>query len=47
MSETIVDVDEALTHLNRVPADERGAAWSAYLNAVLDKRLTAKESNES
>jgi hypothetical protein len=43
MTATIVDVDEALTHLNQVPADERGAAWQAYLNAVLDQRLKTKD----
>jgi hypothetical protein len=42
LSETIVDVDEALSHLNQVPVDERGSGWSAYLDAVLDKRLTAQ-----
>ena len=44
MAAAIVDVDEALTHLNQVRADERGAAWQAYLNAVLDQRLKTKES---
>jgi hypothetical protein len=43
MTAAIVDVDEALTHLNQVPADERGAAWQAYLNAVLDQRLKTKD----
>lgn len=38
MPATIVDVDEALTHLNLVPVAERGAAWRAYLDAVLDQR---------
>jgi len=39
MAAAIADVDEALTHLNQVPADERGAAWQAYLNAILEERL--------
>jgi hypothetical protein len=43
MTAAIVDVDEALTHLNQVPTDERGAAWQAYLNAVLDQRLKTKD----
>jgi len=43
MAAAIADVDEALTHLNQVPADERGAAWTAYLNAVLDQRLKTKD----
>ena len=36
--ETLADIDEALTYLNQVPVDERGAAWRAYLDAVLDQR---------
>ena len=43
MTAAIVDVDEALTHLNQVPTDERGAAWQAYLNAVLDQRPKTKD----
>ena len=43
MTAAIVDVDEALTHLNQIPTDERGAAWQAYLNAVLDQRLKTKD----
>ena len=41
--ETLADIDAALTHLNQVPVDERGAAWRAYLDAVLDQRKNAKE----
>jgi hypothetical protein len=40
---TIPDIDEALTHLRAVNEDERGPAWTAYLNAVLE--LRAKKSN--
>jgi hypothetical protein len=36
--DTLSDIDEALTYLNQVPVDERGAAWRAYLDAVLDQR---------
>ena len=36
--DTLSDIDEALTHLNQVPVDDRGAAWRAYLDAVLDQR---------
>jgi len=32
------DVDEALTHLSLVPTDERGAAWRAFIDAVLEQR---------
>jgi hypothetical protein len=40
---TIPDIDEALTHLRAVSEDERGPAWTAYLNAVLE--LRAKKSD--
>ena len=40
---TLTDIDEALTYLNQVPVDERGPAWRAYLDAVLDQRKDAKE----
>jgi hypothetical protein len=36
--DTLSDIDEALTHLNQVPVADRGAAWRAYLDAVLDQR---------
>ena len=40
---TLTDIDEALTYLNQVPVDERGPAWRAYLDAILDQRKDAKE----
>lgn len=40
---TLPDIDEALTHLRAVNEDERGPAWTAYLNAVLE--LRAKKSD--
>jgi len=45
----VEDVDEALRHLSLVPTNERGPAWHAYLDAVLEQRShqaathTAKE----
>jgi hypothetical protein len=39
--EEISDVDEALRHLSLVPAVERGEAWHAYLDAILEKRKQA------
>lgn len=33
-------VDEALRHLSLVPPDERGPAWHAYLDAILERRPT-------
>lgn len=35
------DVDEALRHLSLVPAADRGEAWHAYLDAILEKRKKA------
>jgi hypothetical protein len=32
------DIDEALTHLSLVPINERGAAWQAFADAVLEQR---------
>jgi PhoPQ-activated pathogenicity-related protein len=36
--EQVSDVDEALRHLSLVPASERGEAWHAYLDAILEQR---------
>jgi hypothetical protein len=41
--DTLSDIDEALTYLNQVPVDERGAAWRAYLDAVLDQRKESEQ----
>lgn len=35
---TIPDIDEALTHLRAVPVEDRGPAWTAYLDAILEMR---------
>lgn len=32
------DVDEALQHLSLVPDDERGPAWYAYMDTLLDQK---------
>lgn len=32
------DIDEALRHLSLVPAADRGDAWHAYMDALLEKR---------
>lgn len=34
----ITDLDEALRHLSLVPDDERGPAWHAYADAILERR---------
>lgn len=39
-AETIEDLDEALRHLSLVPNEERGTAWYAYLDAILEQRAT-------
>jgi len=31
-------IDEALRHLSLVPETERGAAWQAYADAILEQR---------
>ena len=36
---TIESLDEAFAHLSAVPQDERGAAWHAYADELLSKRL--------
>jgi hypothetical protein len=35
---TLGEINEALTHLSLVPSQERGAAWQAFLDAVLEQR---------
>jgi hypothetical protein len=41
--DTLSDIDQALTYLNQVPVDERGSAWRAYLDAVLDQRKESEQ----
>jgi hypothetical protein len=40
---TIGQIDEALLHLSLVPNDERGPAWNAYLDALLEQRATMED----
>ena len=35
---TINDIDEALRHLSLVPETDRGTAWHAYSDALLERR---------
>lgn len=35
---TLSDIDEALRHLSLVPDGERGQAWHAYMDALLERR---------
>jgi|DEB0MinimDraft_3_1074331.scaffolds.fasta_scaffold43895_2 hypothetical protein len=44
--DTIAELDEALLHLSLVPTDARGDGWSAYMNALLEKRKRLEKTNE-
>lgn len=35
---SVAEIDEALRHLSLVPEHERGTAWHAYLDALLEQR---------
>lgn len=35
------EIDEALRHLSLVPPADRGDAWHAYMDALLEKRNKA------
>lgn len=35
---TLAEIDEALTHLRAIPEPERGPAWRAYLDTLLEQR---------
>jgi hypothetical protein len=35
---TLGEIDEALEHLRAIPAEERGPAWSAYSDSLLEQR---------
>ena len=40
---TINEIDEALAHLAAVPEPERGPAWHAYLDTLLDAKNQTKD----
>ncbi len=42
----VEDVDEALRHLSLVPTNERGPAWHAYLDAVLEQRARTLDTSK-
>jgi hypothetical protein len=42
---TLGDIDEALSHLSRVPPTERGSAWRAFMDAVLEQRKDLENNN--
>ena len=37
-ADTLEDIDEALRYLSLVPSADRGEAWHAYMDAILEKR---------
>lgn len=37
-AETVEEIDEALRHLSLVPASNRGVAWQAFADALLECR---------
>lgn len=44
---TIAEVDEALNHAKRIPIEDRGAPWWAYVNGLLEQRRRLEVSTES
>lgn len=42
---TINDIDEALRHLSLVPETDRGTAWHAYSDALLERRANLEGNN--
>jgi hypothetical protein len=37
---TLVEIDEALGYARRLPSDQRGAAWHAFVDRLLEMRAT-------
>lgn len=35
---TLAEIDEALSHAQAIPSDERGSAWHAYTDRLLELR---------
>lgn len=35
---TLAEIDEALAHLAAIPNDQRGPAWHAYTDHILEQR---------
>jgi hypothetical protein len=35
---TLAELDEALGHARQVPAEQRGSAWYAYVDRLLEQR---------
>jgi hypothetical protein len=40
---TVTEIDEALTYARRLPADQRGAGWHAFVDKLLEMRAAQTE----
>jgi hypothetical protein len=40
---TVDEIDEALTYARRLPADQRGAGWHAFVDKLLEMRAAQTE----
>ena len=43
-AETVDEIDEALRYLSLVAVDDRGVAWSAFADALLERRRNLEKS---
>jgi hypothetical protein len=43
---TLEEIEEALQHCRAVPAEERGAAWTAYVDSLLEQRVQLARTSE-
>ena len=42
IAEDLGEIDEALTYAQAVPQEDRGPAWYAYTDRLLEMRMNAK-----
>ena len=47
IADTIPEIDEALRHLSLVPDKDRGTAWHAYSDALLERRAQIETENKN
>lgn len=45
-AETVEEIDEALRYLSLVPARNRGIAWQAFADALLERRTRLENTSE-
>ena len=43
---TLEELDEALAHAKRVPIEERGPAWWAFVDGLLEQRKALAHADE-